>query len=232
MKTLFIETKYEGKIRLPGELLAELPQRIMFSTTVQFVDQIPDLKKQLEETGKTVFLYKSMHGRNEGQMLGCDVFDVKKYIKEDFDVFLYVGDGVFHPTALLYENEKDVWCYDPFAKKWNVLDAHHLDKLKKKRKGAMLKFLSGKNIGILITLKPGQHNLSFALDLKKQLEAKGKTAYLFVGDTLDMGQLENYPFMDCWVNTACPRIIEDTPKPMVNMWDLKESGYYKGEKTV
>ena len=54
MKQLFIEAKYRGEIKVKG--VDKLPQKIGLATTVQFVDQLDDVKKQLK--GKKVFLGK------------------------------------------------------------------------------------------------------------------------------------------------------------------------------
>jgi len=44
-------------------------------------------------------------------------------------------------------------------------------------------------------------------------------------DDLDWGSLENFPFIECFVNTMCPRIAYDDyhklPKPVVDYLDLE-----------
>ena len=66
-----------------------------------------------------------------------------------------------------------------------------------------------KKIGILVTIKPGQQYLNHAIKLKEKIESQGKKAFIFVDDIIDLKQLENYPFIETWVNTACPRIGSD-----------------------
>jgi diphthamide biosynthesis enzyme Dph1/Dph2-like protein len=45
-----------------------------------------------------------------------------------------------------------------------------------------------------------------------------------VADTLDFAGLENFPFVECFVNTACPRIgydeWENLRKPIINADDV------------
>ena len=60
MKRLFIETKYEGKLTLPKELIEQLPQKIVLAMPVQFLDFVDSIKEQL--VGKEVTLFKSKHG--------------------------------------------------------------------------------------------------------------------------------------------------------------------------
>ena len=84
-------------------------------------------------------------------------------------------------------------------------------------------FLNAERIGILVTIKPGQQYFLAAKKLKQDLESKGKKAYIFIDDTLDPSHYENYPFIEAWVNTACPRIgtddITNFPQAMINLRD-------------
>ena len=56
--------------------------------------------------------------------------------------------------------------------------------------------------------------------------AKEKQAYIFMANTIDFVQLNNFPFVQCWVNSACPRIgLDDknkVDKPIVNLEDVFE----------
>ena len=62
---------------------------------------------------------------------------------------------------------------------------YEIEKLRNKRKTALLKFLKADNIGILITAKPGQANLRLAQELKKDLENKGKKVFIFLSNNID-----------------------------------------------
>ncbi len=103
------------------------------------------------------------------------------------------------------------------------IDRSEVEKYNKKRKAAYMKFLESAEIGILVSLKPGQNNFRKAVELKNQL--KGKNCYIFTFDTLDFNQIENFPFVQCWVNTACNRILDDYskfPKPLVDLSDIEK----------
>jgi len=50
---------------------------------------------------------------------------------------------------------------------------------------------------------------------------KDKKYYLFAFDTLQANELENFPFIDCWVNTACSRIADEKSN-IVNIDDILE----------
>src|SRR3989339_534122 len=74
---------------------------------------------------------------------------------------------------------------------------------KKNQKASYVRYLSAKNIGILVSTKPGQENLKQALDFKNNL--KDKKGYLFIANNLNTNEFENFN-IDSWVNTACPRM--------------------------
>ena len=61
-----------------------------------------------------------------------------------------------------------------------------------------------KNIGILITVKPGQQHFNPGLKLEDKY--KDKRFYYFVDNDLNFSSLENFSFIEFWINTACPRI--------------------------
>lgn len=215
MKRLFVETRYEGNLTLPESILNQLPKVVVLAMPVQFLDFLKKIKKQLESAGKKVILFKGQHSKYLGQILGCDVFE----FKGNYDGFLYVGDGRFHPTALLYGNKKPVYAYNPFSQKMVVYDNSDLEKLEKKRKGLLAKFLSSNHIGILVSTKLGQNKLNLAEQLKEKLEKEGKKAFVFLADDINFSGLENFNFIESWVNTACPRLNEDFN--CLNIEDLK-----------
>jgi diphthamide biosynthesis enzyme Dph1/Dph2-like protein len=115
-------------------------------------------------------------------------------IKDKVDAFLYIGSGHFHPGALI-DLGKDIYLQNG-------------EKLEfKKRKSMLAKFYASKNIGIIVSLKKGQQHMDWAEELKNRF--KDKSFYTFVCDTIDYNQMKNFPFVECWVNTACPRITDD-----------------------
>lgn len=213
MEKLFVETKYSGKIELPKELIELLPEKVMLCTTVQLVEHLREVKRKLEAYGKKVFLFNSGHGRYPGQILGCDNFKVSPGVEG----FLYIGDGEFHPRALL-ANEKPVFGYNPFSheiKKWGKKEWEE-EKLRKKV--GLMKFHSASKVGVLVSVKEGQYLMQKEVE---RLEKKfpDKTFYFFLGNEINERELENFNFIDCWVNTACPRIKGDV-KGMVNLKEL------------
>jgi len=219
MKRVFVETKYEGKLELSEEVIKRLPSRLALAMPVQFLPFQEEIKSKLEAQGKKVILFRSKHGFHLGQILGCDIL----HFPGEYDAFLYIGDGKFHPTALLYENEKEVYCYNPFTHRLEVYDQKYLEKVLQQRKGQKAKFLSSKVVGMLVTTKPGQNQGKEVERLRSKLEEAGKEVFVFMADEINFPSLQNFNFIEVWVNTACPRIVEDFR--CLNLSDLKELGY-------
>lgn len=221
MKIMMVESRYKGKINLSNLDTGILPKSIGLATTVQFLDFVPQITKYLEGNGKTVYADK-MRQKYEAQLLGCDVGSAVK-VNEYVDGFLYVGTGIFHPLGIALNIDKDVFCYDPLNAVLSKIDKVQVEMYNKKRKAAYSKFLEATEIGILVSLKPGQNNFKKAAELKKQLN--GKNCYIFAFDTLDFNQVENFPFIQCWINTACNRILDDYgkfPRPLVDLSDIEK----------
>jgi len=218
LRVHYVPVRYKGKITLPDELLLQLPSRVALFTTIQYHDQLPAWKKALEDEGKKVFLLRPAHAAFEGQLLGCGIEEWKV----DADAFLYVGDGLFHPTALLMKNSLPVWTFDPKGGKVAVLDENEVLRAKRQEKGALLAFTRATKVGLLVTTKPGQQRLTLGLKLREKYP--DKEFYFFLCDTLDFQGLEDYPFIECFVNTMCPRIgLDDTVrarKPIIDIGAL------------
>jgi 2-(3-amino-3-carboxypropyl)histidine synthase len=65
--------------------------------------------------------------------------------------------------------------------------------------------------GVLVGLKIGQRHLDEALRIKELAEKNGKTAFLFAIREILPEALMEFPTVDAYVNTACPRISLDAP---------------------
>lgn len=225
MRVVYVEAKSDVDLLLSPEALQSvkgLPEKIGLVTTVQHYHKMKELKEQLESIGKKVFIGKGVRARHKAQILGCDV-NAASSVMNKVDFFIYIGTGRFHPIAVYLETEKPVYVYNPFTKVFKKLDEQEVKKYQGHIKAGITAFLEAEKIGILMSEKSGQNNLKLALSLKDKLKRKGKEVYILAFDTLDFSQLENFPFIDCFVNTACPRLIDDYskfPKPVVNASDI------------
>jgi len=227
MKLMMVEGRYRGDIELDKALINNLPTRIGLVTTVQFLDALPKIKRLLTEAGKEVYTDKQRQAY-DAQLLGCDSTAGEGLLQDKVDAYLYIGTGLFHPIWLAVNVNTDVFLYDPFTKRLELMDKNIAKKYTQKREANIKRFYAAENIGILVSMKSGQINFEKGIKLKKELEKKGKNVYLFVFETLDFNQPENFPFIDCWINTACPRIFDDNEKfskPLVNMDDISKLSF-------
>jgi 2-(3-amino-3-carboxypropyl)histidine synthase len=201
MKAIFIETRYKKNIRLPASMIKGLPKKIGLFSVVQFMSSFEGLKRQIESTGRYVKIFKTKHTRYPGQLLGCNV---EKF--HGTQGFVYIGDV-------------PVYAYDPLSKRVKIITADDVLHNKKRELGAFAKFLRSDNIGVLVSLKPGQNRYHEARALVKQYP--DKKFYYFVDNTLDYSDTENFPFIECYVNTACSRIAVENAihfnKPIINL---------------
>jgi len=220
MKLMFVEARYKKPVFI-GKHVLKLPEKIGLVTTVQFIGQVKEVKLQLEKEGKKVFFGKGKYAAYQAQVLGCDV-DSAVSIEKKVDAFLYIGSGMFHPTAISLKTKKDVFTFNPLTNKFNKIDGKDVERINKRKKGALIKFLSSKEIGVIVTTKPGQEQLKKAFELKSKF--KDKNFYFLIFNTIDFNQLENFPFIECFVNTACPRIALDDSikltKSIINLEDI------------
>lgn len=218
MKTIFIPAKYGGELDLSNIKLDELPTKLGIVTTAQFLNSIDKIKDFLEKNNKEVFIDKEKQ-KNSGQLLGCDTGAAEK-IHDKVDAFLYIGSGEFHPLGVALKTNKDVFTFNPVTSIFSRLNKEEIEKYEKQKKVKLSKFLTADNVGILVTLKPGQYSYRKAEEIKNKLKQQGKNAFIFVFDTLDPNELNNFSFIDFWVNTACPRISDDKDKK--NVIDMSE----------
>ncbi|MFH2019997.1 MAG: diphthamide synthesis protein [archaeon] len=214
MKVLFIETRYKSKIKLPKKIIEKLPRKIGLFFTAQLLSNLESVKKEIEKTGREVKLFKTKHTKYLGQIYGCNL---EKF--SGVDAFLYIGDGLFHPKALVLGNNVPVHIYNPTTHEYLVLTKESMKDELRRQKAGYAMFLTKSSIGVLISTKMGQSYLPLSMNLKTKYP--DKKFYFIVYDTIDVNSLQDFPFIEVWVNTACPRIgWDDTKrigKPMVDI---------------
>ena len=224
VKIIYLASKYDKKILLSESVLnsfkKEGVKRIGLFASVQFIE-LEDVKKQLEEAGIEIV-------NEENQILGCDFYFLNKSLFfEDCDSILYIGDGLFHPKVLLWSQlgykMKKVLCFNP---KTGTIIEKGFEDIKKdilKLKSNLMKFIGSKSIGIFVSIKKGQINLENSLKLKNKLEKEGKKVYVFIDSFFNFDLIENFNFIDFWINSACPRIgfddMKNLSKPLINLFE-------------
>ncbi len=194
---------------------------IALATTVQHIHQFDQMKQFFEENGKQVFAAEGEHAPKTGQILGCDALAVKK-VADKVEAVVFVGSGMFHPLAI--DLGKPVFVYNPASKQAKEITGE-IEKLRKKRKGAVAAALNCKNFGILVSSKVGQFNMVHAKWAKQELVNRNLKAEILVANELEPLTINNFMVFDCYINTACPRLSDDSEefgKPVLSIDMLKE----------
>ena len=216
MKIAFIHSTANDDIRLTSDAIAKLPKKIGIISNIQHLHKVQDIKKQLPNSIIC------------GQVLGCRADNAVRCAK-NVDAFLFVGGGVFHPLFAAVKTGKTVFCWNPADKLLTKIRQEDIDAFKKNHERQLKIFYSADNVGLLISAKTSQsmnkiNKLSISLKMKIPVEfskRKDKNYFLFAFDTLDLSELENFPFIDCLINTACSRIADEKSN-IVNLTDILE----------
>lgn len=232
MPELFlIDAKWEGEIKLTERLKNYLQKNkvksIALFASIQFTN-LDNFINEINKIGIKVNTTKAKRTNEPIQILGCDCYEdsFTTNIINESDFILYVGDGLFHPKALLLsqssqKNPKSVIIFNPISDKIEIINEKSIEKQLQKYKRNLKLFINADTIGILVTIKPGQQYFLAAKKLKQDLEKQGKKAYIFIEDTINLNNLENYIFIKAWVNTTCPRIgtddITNIKQPLINL---------------
>ncbi|MCF7910646.1 diphthamide synthesis protein [Candidatus Pacearchaeota archaeon] len=214
MKTVFIpayaKTKFDEEKFLSEIKNSKLPKNISLAYSIQY--------KQLALQIKEFLLEKKYNPVSFTQVLGCSSLKSLKSQKNTKAILL-IGSGLFHAASLAYETKLLVYLYSANSGTIKKISDEEILKLEKTKKSSYINYLNSDKIGVLISLKPGQRRFEQAINFKKIL--KNKNSYLFIGDNLNTQETENFPQIQAWVNTACPRLdFEYKENKIINLKDL------------
>ena len=195
MKRIYIKAEMEVNLNSILKKIKIPEKKVGLFTTVQFEKEVRKIKNR-----RFVFL---------GSVLGCNIDNVLKKANE-VDAFLFVGSGDFHPLGLK-KLGKPIYILNPLTEKFGGISEKEFEK---ERKAKIVRTLAAKKLGIIVSLKPGQNLFNQAVELQRKLK---KESYLFLCSDVDIMEFENFPDIDMWINTACPRIKH---RKIINMRDL------------
>ena len=235
MRTLFIEAYLKADIEpLLDKVLKIVPEKkIGLVTTVQHIKNLKKAQIYLKKGGKEIHdgtpaknlqPKQGIYAFHSGQLLGCDA-SAALDIEEEVDAFVFLGTGEFHPLFIAFNSEKPIWLANPLTQTVELLPEERRRKFFAKQAARMHHAEEAKCYGIIVSTKPGQVYLNMAKRMKEQAEKLGKKAVILLSDTITPNDLMNYHEVDCFVNTACPRIVEDQPfypKTMINGTELRQ----------
>ena len=181
------------------------------ATSVQHLQLLDQAREILTRAGKTVIIGDSGQMGYPGQVSGCNYSNVKS-IADEVEAFLFVGGGMFHAIGIALGTSKPTIIADPYDNRAYPINTE-ANKIIRQRFASIQEAKSAKKFGVFVGLKPGQKHLESAIKIKELAEKKGKTALLFAAREITPETLLEFPSIDAYVNTACPRVsLEATGK--------------------
>jgi 2-(3-amino-3-carboxypropyl)histidine synthase len=211
--TIYVETS--ALINTAEVLEKALPllqsySKIGLATSIQHIHTLKETREFLMRAGKTVILGEAGQTEHAGQIIGCEYSNVKS-IADEVDAYLFIGGGFFHALGISLSTSKPTIVADPYDNRaFSVNDI--AQKILKQQWVCIEQAKNAKNIGVIIGLKPGQKKIEDALKIKEIIEKHGKTAYLLAIREVTPEALLEFPTLDAYVNTACPRISLEAPE--------------------
>ncbi|WP_295722120.1 diphthamide biosynthesis enzyme Dph2 [uncultured Methanobrevibacter sp.] len=202
------------------ELLTDY-NKIAIATTTQHLHLLNEISDFLEDNGKEVVISSSSKGTKKGQVLGCNFSSIKNL---DSDVYLFIGNGNFHPVGIHLFTKAPVIAVDPYN--GEVRDvSDYAERILRIRFARIVKSQSVRRWGILVSSKEGQFRLAHARKIKKTLEKENMEAYIILVDLVNPDILLPYGDLEGFIVTACPRIaIDDSQmykKPLITPKELE-----------
>ena len=223
--TIYMEAK--AKISVKEAVKKAIPllepwSNIGLVTTVQHVHKLKEAKNLLLKARKTVAIGDAGLVKYPGQVIGCD-FSNAKSVSKEAEAFLFVGGGRFHAIGVALATAKPTIIADPYEKR--VYPIHDEAKRILKQRWASISEAKGaENFGVLIGLKSGQKRIKEAMKIKEKLQKNGRKATLLALREVTSNALMQFPNIDAFVNTACPRVSLDyTPSFLKPILSLNET---------
>jgi 2-(3-amino-3-carboxypropyl)histidine synthase len=184
---------------------------IGIATSVQHLQTLKQVRYLLTQAGKTVIIGDSRQILYPGQVSGCNYSNVKT-IADKVEAFIFIGGGLFHALGIALSTGKPTMVADPFDNRAFCINSQ-AEKILRQRYAIIQAAKKARTLGVVIGLKPGQKHFDTALKIKLLAEKNRKSSFLFAGREITPEVLLEFPSIDAYVNTACPRIcLESTCK--------------------
>lgn len=208
--TIYIEARATLTIDVAiaeAALLLKNYEKIGLATSVQHLQMLNKAREILVRNGKTVIIGDSGQIGYPGQVTGCNYSNAKS-IADDVDAFVFVGGGMFHALGIALSTSKPTVIADPYDNRAFQIN-EVAQKLVKQRFASIEEAKGAKTFGIFVGLKPGQMHLDEAFMVKELAEKHRKEAFLLAAREISPESLLEFPSINAYVNTACPRISMD-----------------------
>ncbi|MCK5320952.1 diphthamide synthesis protein [Candidatus Pacearchaeota archaeon] len=185
---------------------------ISLAASIQYIGLISKVRSYLESKGKKVVIKQGAYYK--GHVLGCSSVAFDK----SADTLLLITDGKFHAINNAIQLQKEIYIFT--TKNLEKIEQKEIDVCNKKTQIKKVKFLAANKIGLIVSVKHGQHQKSIHT-IKDKIEKLDKRVYVFEADNINTTEFENFPQIEIWVNTACYGLARDDSK-IINLSDILE----------
>jgi 2-(3-amino-3-carboxypropyl)histidine synthase len=212
--TIYVETR--ATVTIDEAVKKALPLLINFTTiglatSVQHLQTLNQAREILSRAGKTVVVGDTGQIAYPGQVSGCNYSNAKS-IEDKVEAYLFIGGGMFHALGIALSTSKPTIIADPYDNRAYQINSE-AQRIFKQRFACIQEAKNAKKFGVFVGLKPGQKHLDIALQIKALAEKTGKPAFLLSAREITPETLLEFPSIDAYVNTACPRVsLEATGK--------------------
>jgi 2-(3-amino-3-carboxypropyl)histidine synthase len=231
--TIYIEAKTAVSVKLSVKKALPLLKpwkNIGLITIAQHIDMLPEARTILLDAGKNVVVGNATQLKYAGQVTGCNYSNATAIMK-DVDAFVFIGGGRFHAIGVALATSKPTIKADPYEQKAYLMDEDVRIALKQ-RWANVHEAEKAKQFGVLIGLKSGQKRIDKALEIKMRLEENGKRVTLLAVREVSPDALMQFPTIEAFVNTACPRIaLDDADRFSKPVLTVNETLVILGEST-
>ena len=133
-------------------------------------------------------------------------------VLENVEAYVFVGGGRFHALGVALATGKPTIVVDPYEQL--AFPIHEqVRRILMQRWANISEAKKAKHFGILVSLKSGQMKFQDAQKIKEKLEKKGFFTTLFALKEISPRTLMQFPTINAFVNTACPRLaLDDAPQ--------------------
>ncbi len=188
-------------------LLLKRWKKIGLVTTIQHLDRLDEARQTLVDAGKHVEIGDAGRLNHAGQVIGCDYSNARA-VQKNVDAYLFVGGGRFHAIGVQLATSKPTIVADPFERRAFKVE-EEVNRILKQRWASIHEAEEAKEFGVLIGFRSGQMHIDKAVKIKVTLEKHCKNATLLTIREVTPQALMQFPTLDAFVNTACPRIALD-----------------------
>ncbi|KAM0681721.1 hypothetical protein GINT2_000235 [Glugoides intestinalis] len=207
-------------------ILENFNESIAIIGTIQFNSVVNKLGRMLKNSHCDTVI-PQVKPLSPGEVLGCTSPVIK-----GVDTVIYVGDGRFHlESAMIRNPELSFYRYCPFTRKMSK-EFYDFEKMKNSRVAEIARAFNGKSFGVILGSLGRQGNKQIFNNVKTKLENKGYKVYKIVLDEINESLLDNFDFIDSFVQVSCPRLSIDWGvcyrKPLLSPFEV----FYKSDEYV